>query len=354
MVEQLPQDVIARLRALDSAITPELAEASWALLTPFHEKLGYTAPRIVRDLRYGEHARHRLDVHAGGEPAGGSADDHGAPVFVFVHGGGFVRGDKYQAGTPAYDLVGAWAVRHGWVGVNMTYRYAPEVQWPAGAEDVAAAVGWLRANIAAYGGDPDRIIVAGNSAGATHVADFAAGHGGDLARRARRRADLRHLHRSGHAATGTPPHPYYGDAASDPATASLPCLVESHVPLLFAVAERDPDRFHDGGRRDGGRAGAPGTAPSRTSSGWTATTTCRPSAASVSTRRRSASHSPASSSGTPDYSDEGGLMTETQPQASGRGAGGVRQQLAAGPVRAGRPGGDRVRPQGHRDDPGGA
>ena len=45
MVEQLPQDVIARLRALDSAITPELAQASWALLTPFHEKLGYTAPR---------------------------------------------------------------------------------------------------------------------------------------------------------------------------------------------------------------------------------------------------------------------------------------------------------------------
>jgi acetyl esterase/lipase len=95
----LPQDVVARLRALDSAITPELAEASWALLTPFHEKLGYAAPRIVRDLRYGEHARHRLDVHAPvatgtAEPSGGGADDHGAPVFVFVHGGGFVRGDK--------------------------------------------------------------------------------------------------------------------------------------------------------------------------------------------------------------------------------------------------------------------
>jgi hypothetical protein len=48
MTEQLPQDVIARLRALDPAITPELAQASWALLAPFHEKLGYTAPRIGR------------------------------------------------------------------------------------------------------------------------------------------------------------------------------------------------------------------------------------------------------------------------------------------------------------------
>jgi acetyl esterase/lipase len=245
MVEQLPQDVIARLRALDSAITPELAQASWALLTPFHEKLGYTAPRIVRDLKYGEHERHRLDVHVGGDPSGDSADDHGAPVFVFVHGGGFVRGDKHQPGTPAYDLVGAWAVRHGWVGVNMTYRYAPEVQWPAGAEDVAAAVAWTRENIATYGGDPDRVIVAGNSAGATHVADFAAGHGGDLAgvRGAALISGIYTERPAGPTAPTAPPHPYYGDAVSDPVTASLPCLVESHVPLLFAVAERDPDRF---------------------------------------------------------------------------------------------------------------
>src|ERR1700729_3511154 len=239
MVEQLPQDVIARLRALDSAITPELAQASWALLTPFHEKLGYTPPRIVRDLKYGDHPRHRLDVHAG-PPADGSTADQGAPVFVFVHGGGFVAGDKHHPGTPTYDMVGAWAVRHGWVGGTLTYRGAPEVQWRAGAEDVAAAVGWLRANIAAYGGDPDRIIVAGNSAGATHVADFAAGHGGDLAG-VRGVALVSGIYTARPAAPGAAPHPYYG--VPDPVHASLPCLVESHVPLLFAVAERDPERF---------------------------------------------------------------------------------------------------------------
>ena len=240
MVEQLPQDVIARLRALDPAISPRLAVASWALLTPFHEKLGYAAPKIARDLHYGEHERHRLDVHTGGEPSGDSTGDHGAPVLVFVHGGGFVAGDKHRPGTPAYDLVGAWAVRHGWVGVNMTYRYAPEVTWPAGAQDVAAAVDWIRENIAAYGGDPDRIIVAGNSAGAVHVADFAAGHGGDLAG-VRGAALISGIYSSRPAVPGNPRHPYYG--LPDPAQASLPCLVESHVPLLFAVAERDPDRF---------------------------------------------------------------------------------------------------------------
>jgi triacylglycerol lipase len=236
MTEQLPPDVIARLRALDPVLTPELAQASWALLTPFHEKLGYTAPRIDRDLAYGVHPRHRLDVHTAGE-----RDDAPVPVFVFVHGGGFVAGDKHHAGSPAYDLVGAWAVRHGWVGVNMTYRYAPEAAWPAGAQDVAAAVGWIRENIARYGGDPDRIVVAGNSAGAVHVADFAAGHGGDLTG-VRGAALISGSYTPRPAAPGQPPHPYYG-AAQDPATASLPGLVESRVPLLFAVAERDPDRF---------------------------------------------------------------------------------------------------------------
>lgn len=246
MVEQLPPDVIARLRALDPAITPELAQKSWALLTPYHEKLGYTAPSIARDLRYGEHERHRLDVHTAGWPrAGGAARGdgaRGAPVFVFVHGGGFVRGDKHQPGSPAYDLVGAWAVRHGWVGVNITYRYAPEVSWPAGAQDVGAAVGWLREHVAGYGGDPDRIIVAGNSAGATHVADYIAGHGGPLDG-VRGAALISGIYTARPAAPGSPPHPYYG--TPDPAHGSLPRLVESPVPLLFTVAERDPDRFQE-------------------------------------------------------------------------------------------------------------
>lgn len=237
MVEQLPQDVIARLRALDAAITPELARTSWALLTPFHEKLGYTAPKIVRDLKYGDHERHRLDVHAGGEPSGALA-----PVFVFVHGGGFVGGDKHTPGAPAYDLVGAWAVRHGWVGVNITYRHAPEATWPAGAQDVGAAVGWLRGHVAAYGGDPDRIVVAGNSAGAVHVADFAAGRGGSLAG-VRGAVLVSGTYGPRSARPGGEPHPYYADPR-DPAVLPLPGLLESPVPLLFAVAERDPERFH--------------------------------------------------------------------------------------------------------------
>ena len=179
MTDQLPPDVIAQLAALDPEVTPQLAQASWALLTPFHEKAGYTAPQIDRDLAYGDDPRHRLDVHTAGDGDG----DTGKPVFVFVHGGGFVRGDKRIPGSPQYDHVGAWAVRHGYVGVTMTYRLAPDHTWPSGAEDVAKAVRWLKQNIAAYGGDPDKIVVAGNSAGAVHVASFVAGQGGARPRR---------------------------------------------------------------------------------------------------------------------------------------------------------------------------
>jgi triacylglycerol lipase len=236
-MEQLPPDVIAQLQALGSAITPELAQSSWALLTPFHEKIGYTAPKIDRDLRYGDDPRHRLDVHtAGGESS--------APVFVFVHGGGFVRGDKHIPGTPQYDLVGAWAVRHGYIGVTMTYRLAPEHKWPSGAEDVAGAVAWLRQNIGRYGGDPDKIVLAGNSAGAVHVASFAAGQGGADPASVAGVAMLSGIYEVRTPQPGAPEHAYYGPDP-DPETATLPGLLEAPVPLLFSVSERDPSFFQD-------------------------------------------------------------------------------------------------------------
>jgi acetyl esterase/lipase len=236
VTDQLPPDVIAQLAALGPEITPQLAQASWALLTPFHEKAGYTAPKIDRDLAYGDDPRHRLDVHTAGD------DETGKPVFVFVHGGGFVRGDKHTQGSPQYDLVGAWAVRHGYVGVTMTYRLAPGHVWPAGAQDVAAAVGWLHQNIAAYGGDPDKIVVAGNSAGAVHVASFVAGQGGRDPVGIAGAALLSGIYVIRDPAPGEPEYVYYGPNPG-PEVSSLSGLLDTTVPLLFSVAERDPARF---------------------------------------------------------------------------------------------------------------
>jgi acetyl esterase/lipase len=237
VTEQLPPDVIAQLTALDSEITPDLVAGSWAILKPYHEKNGYTAPKIARDLHYGDHERHRLDVHTSGE-------QRGAPVFVFVHGGGFVGGDKHVPGSPAYDFLGAWAVRNGWVGVTITYRLAPEHTWPSGAQDVASAIAWIRDNIADYGGDPDRIVVAGNSAGAVHVASYvtgqaSAGQDSGSLDGVRGAAMLSGFYRVPLDERGDLERAYYGDTLAED-TNTLDALTRAEIPLLFSVAERDP------------------------------------------------------------------------------------------------------------------
>jgi predicted esterase len=242
VTEQLPPDVIAQLTGMDTAITPELVMTSWALLKPFHDKVGYNAPKVDRDVAYGDHERHRLDVHTSGTQ---DAAGPGAPVLVFVHGGGFTGGDKHVPGTPMYDHIGAWAVRNGWVGVTITYRLAPEFTWPSGAQDVAAAVAWVRAGIASYGGDPSRIVVAGHSAGSVHVASFLAGHGGGSLDGVRGAGLLSGFYQIPDGAQrGELEVSYFGDKPSA-VVSSLPGLLTSEVPLIFAVAERDP-RFSHG------------------------------------------------------------------------------------------------------------
>ena len=232
MTEQLPPDVIAQLAGLGPEITPEMVTASWALLKPFHDKVGYTAPKIDRDLAYGDHERHRLDVHTSGA-------ESGAPVLIFVHGGGFVGGDKHVPGMPMYDHIGAWAVRNGWVGVTITYRLAPEYTWPSGAQDVAAATAWVRDNITSYGGDPSRIVLAGHSAGCVHVASFLAGQGGGSLDGVKGAGLLSGFYQIPDGAErGELEAIYFGDKPSAEVSA-LPALLETGIPLIFAVAERD-------------------------------------------------------------------------------------------------------------------
>jgi acetyl esterase/lipase len=240
----LPGEVKRQIVALGAAITPEMIQDSWALLTPYHEKLGYQAPRVYRDRSYGDSERNRLDVHApdNSDSSGGQAGG-GRPVVLFVHGGGFVGGDKHVPGAPMYDHVGAWAVRHGAVGVTMTYRLAPDHVWPAGARDVAAAVAWTRENIASYGGDPARIVIVGHSAGAVHVASYLAGQGGGTLAGIRGAALLSGLYDLDMRHRSQLEHVYFGDHPAEEVS-TLPDLVASPVPLLFSIAEHDPHPFH--------------------------------------------------------------------------------------------------------------
>ncbi len=158
----LAKNLSAMGRIIDPAATA-------ALYAPLHSLTPDPGVRIERDIQYGLAERNRLDVFTAA-PAAGAA----RPVLLFVHGGGFVGGDKHVQDSPFHDNIGAWAARHGMVGVTMTYRLAPQAPWPAGAEDVAAAVHWVLDNIGTRGGDPARLYLTGHSAGATHVATYVA------------------------------------------------------------------------------------------------------------------------------------------------------------------------------------
>ncbi|MFM0646677.1 alpha/beta hydrolase [Paraburkholderia bryophila] len=121
----------------------------------------------ARDVPYGSHERQRLDVFASEETRRkGNAD-----VVLFVHGGAFLRGSKSFNGL-IYDNVSRWFARQGCVALNVEYRLAPEASYPAGADDVAAALAWAHAHVVEFGGDPRRIYLVGHSAGGAHVASY--------------------------------------------------------------------------------------------------------------------------------------------------------------------------------------
>lgn len=136
-----------------------------AIYAKLHASTPKTGVTITRDLAYGAHPRQVLDIY---RPDAA----HDADVMLFVHGGAFVRGDKMIPGGQ-YENVLYYFARHGMVGVNMEYRLGNDAPEPGGAVDVRDAVAWVRANIAAHGGNPRRIFVFGHSAGATHAATFA-------------------------------------------------------------------------------------------------------------------------------------------------------------------------------------
>jgi len=83
------------------------------------------------------------------------------PIVIWMHGGGFVFG-----GLDNFDGVcRAVAKLSGAIVASVEYRLAPEHPHPAAVEDAFAALEWAVANAASFGGDPERVAVAGESAG---------------------------------------------------------------------------------------------------------------------------------------------------------------------------------------------
>jgi acetyl esterase/lipase len=226
---QVPPEIAAQTRAAGQTMDPA-SGAPYAALFPPSAWDGVT---IERDVAYGPDPLHKLDVYA--TPQAGER----RPVLLFVHGGGFTRGDKHGAFYP--DNIPLWAAKQGIVGVTINYRLAPDNPWPAGAQDLAAAIAWTRANIARHGGDPDRIVLFGHSAGANHVADYVGNRsvqGPEAA--AVRGAVLLSPNYPENA--GDESHAYYGaDWSLNSTEGTATRLRASDVPIFLADAEFDPD-----------------------------------------------------------------------------------------------------------------
>jgi acetyl esterase len=110
---------------------------------------------VERDLVYGDDARwHQLDIY---RPV---TRPKPWPVVFYVHGGAF-----HLLSKDTHWLMGLVFARYGYLVVNISYRLAPQHPYPAAIEDTCAAYRWLASRIGELGGDPDRVAVAGESAG---------------------------------------------------------------------------------------------------------------------------------------------------------------------------------------------
>lgn len=257
MTEQALHRELARIGPMWAADIRGGSQRVKELYEPWLAAAPTAGVNLHRDLPYGPHARHRLDVF---EPAAGFTRP--APVIVFVHGGAFVRGDK-QTTPRIYDNVLYWFARQGCLGVNLEYRLAPEATHPAGARDVGAAVDWLQQHAAGFGGDPGQIFLVGHSAGGTHAAslvyDPAAGGLSDAVRglvliSARLRADVLAINPNREGVRA-----YFGpDPAVHEAASPMNHARGSRLPTMVVTAEFENPLLDDYGAEFAARLVAAG------------------------------------------------------------------------------------------------
>jgi hypothetical protein len=110
------EPISSAISAMGSTLGPEVLTACKALFDSEQSALAARVPVAVRDCAYGPDPRNRLDLY------GAMAGEH-RPVLLFVHGGGFVMGDKGGDAWPN-AAVGRMAAEAGFVGAVMNYRLA--------------------------------------------------------------------------------------------------------------------------------------------------------------------------------------------------------------------------------------
>lgn len=166
--------------------------------------------RELKDVAYGTHKLQRMDVFL-------PANARGAPIILMVHGGGWRRGDKSMALGNA-TKVEHYVERQGYIYISTNYRLVPEVTPLEEADDIAAALAFVQRQAVSWGGDPDKIMLMGHSAGAHLVTLLAA----DPARALRAGARL-----------------WSGSIAIDSGAMNVPAIMNRRHPSLYDKAFGD-------------------------------------------------------------------------------------------------------------------
>ncbi|MFC3476205.1 alpha/beta hydrolase [Halobacterium litoreum] len=165
----LDPDLAAEIDRIEAAGVPEWHQLSVASARRVEDEVFAASDArdvaFVRDLSFAG--------PAGDVPVRVYRDDpypeSPAPVVVFYHGGGWTLGTLDSIGGVCREL----AARADCVVVSVDYRLAPEHPFPAAHDDADAALQWVVDNADSFGGDPERVAVAGTSAGGNLAASVA-------------------------------------------------------------------------------------------------------------------------------------------------------------------------------------
>lgn len=154
MITKTASRFVLALLLVCAAALPAFAQVT--IFSPFNiaEAMDQGVKKTA-DIAYADGQRKKLDIY---QP---EKADGPAPVVMFIYGGSWRAGDKFE-----YEFAGRALAAAGFVTVIADYRLWPEVKYPDFLEDNAQAMRWIEDNIAGYGGDPKRFFLAGHSAGA--------------------------------------------------------------------------------------------------------------------------------------------------------------------------------------------
>lgn len=118
--------------------------------------------KIIRDQAYGAHPLQKLDIYSKPSARGNRA------VVVFVHGGGWIAGDKAIFHSLCQRLAA-----QDYLVFNVNYRLAPQSLYAQQIQDLGLALKWISQNCTQYQGDHQRIFLAGDSSGANLITTYA-------------------------------------------------------------------------------------------------------------------------------------------------------------------------------------